>query len=224
MGFAFAVIPMLRKSRNLQPVERNTFLIRHVKLFNTHPCLAAAVVGSVVKVEEAFAQAESPDDHHHKIIQLKNTMMSPYAAIGDAFFWGSLRPFAAIVAVAAALGGMGWASFAFLILYEPAHLWIRTKGFSEGYRLAQEGFRYIQMLNLPTLNPRIRWLSVVCLALLLASWTETAKPSTLSGLSGLMLGPLMLVLTLLGAWAIRRHWSSLALMYTMAVALFFISI
>ena len=181
MGFAFTVIPLLREPSSRRPDDRAPFLMRHVKLFSTHPAMAAALVGSVVKVEEDLSGKENLADQ--KVTQLKNTMMGPYAAIGDTFFSGSLRPLAAILSVALALVGSGWAPFVFLIVYEPLHLWIRVKGFVEGYRLGQEGFRFIQMVNLPGANAKIRWLSVACLALLMAWWVFMKKPETLNQIS-----------------------------------------
>ena len=52
----------------------------HLQMFNTHPYLTAAVIGSVVRLEEDGDKLEA--DH------LKKAVMGPYAAIGDSFFWG----------------------------------------------------------------------------------------------------------------------------------------
>ena len=222
IGFAFTVIPLLRDKTVMQPEDRAAFLMRHVKLFSTHPTMSGALVGSVVRMEEDLAVKGGLADQ--KAAQLKNTMMGPYAAIGDTFFSGSLKPLAAVLSVACALAGSGWAPFVFLMVYEPLQLWIRTKGFYEGYRLGHEGFRFIQMVNLPGANVKIRWLSVASMALLLAWWIAVMKPVPLKSVSGLILAPVMLAMTLIFTWALGRRVPSLILIYAMAVVFFVMSI
>lgn len=223
IGFAFTLVPLLRgETARRADNERGAFLMRHTKIFSTHPAMSGALIGSVVKIEEDFAGKGGLAEQ--KAVQLKNTMMGPYAAIGDTFFSGSLRPLAAVLSVACALAGSGWAPFVFLIVYEPLQLWIRTKGFYEGYRLGQEGFRFIQMVNLPGANARIRWLTVACLALLLAWWITMMKPVPLKNVSGLIVGPVMLAAILVFMQALGRRVPSVILIYVMAVVFFVISI
>ena len=71
--------------------------------------------------------------------RLKQSLMASYAAIGDIFFWGALRPFASIFAVILIYMGLIIAPVAFLLIYTPAHFWIRLKGFIEGYRQGKKG-------------------------------------------------------------------------------------
>jgi len=46
------------------------------------------VIGSVVKLEETAEDSHDGQD----IIEVKNALMGPYAAIGDTFFWGPGGP------------------------------------------------------------------------------------------------------------------------------------
>jgi PTS system mannose-specific IID component len=98
--------------------------------------------------------------------------MGPYAAIGDTFFWGALRPFAAIIAIA--LGCMNFiiAPVAFLLIYTPAHFWVRLKGFIEGYWRGKQGIEFIRMMNLPRVAVRIRWYSLIMLSCFAVLFTE----------------------------------------------------
>jgi PTS system mannose-specific IID component len=151
-------------------------------------------------------------------------MMGPYAALGDAFFGGSVRPCIAIVSVALALAGWVWAPLLFLALFTPAHLWIRIRGFIEGYRLGTEGYRYVQGLNLPTATQRIRWLSLI-LAALFGAWKATSVASLQGeGTSLLYIAPVVLVLILLCLWAVRKGISRLLLLYGAAAVFFLISV
>jgi PTS system mannose-specific IID component len=124
LGFVFAVIPLI-KSADMDDIEASRVLNRHLQMFNTHPCLAGAVLGSVVKLEEEIKDGREVED-------LKKALMGPYAAMGDAFFWGAWRPFSAIGGVVLMMEGVLWAPLFFLILYNPVPFYVRLKGFIEG--------------------------------------------------------------------------------------------
>jgi PTS system mannose-specific IID component len=161
LGFAMSIIPLI-KEINSKEASRE-ILIRHLQLFNTNPYLSASVIGSVVKLEEeklAFG------DEALDIAAIKKSLMASYAAIGDIFFWGALRPFAVIFAIFLIYIGIGMAPLAFLFIYTPVHLWVRVKGFVEGYRKGKAGFEFIRSLNLPSIAMKIRWLALVLLAFL----------------------------------------------------------
>lgn len=157
IGFAYSVMPVI-----LEPgikIERASFLVRHLQLFNTHPYLSAAIIGSVAKIEET-AQSDPNES-----VQFKNTLMGPYAAIGDSFFGGALRSFCAILGTLGAINGNLIAPFVYLIAFNPAHFWIRAKGFAEGYQRGREGIDFIKAMNLNRISTGIRWFSVVSLAI-----------------------------------------------------------
>ena len=133
LGFAFTVLPLIRREKG----DRKRFsesLVRHLQMFNTHPYLSAPVIGSVVTIEEGGGATEA--DH------VKIALMGPYAGIGDAFFWGALRSFASVGASILALSEVLLTPLAYLVLYNPAHLWVRAKGYWEGYRDGQERDRF----------------------------------------------------------------------------------
>ncbi len=159
LGFAFSILPLARALKgNKKRIA--ALLARHLQLFNTHPYLAAPIIGSVVHVEKNNAdQAGGP-----LAVNLKNALTCPYAALGDSFFWGSLKPMAAVFSVLLALHGSLLAPLALLLTYNPAHLWIRGMGFVEGYRCGKEGVDFIRRLELPKLTGRIKWLSLLGLA------------------------------------------------------------
>lgn len=219
MGFVFSVMP-LEKSRAWKNREWADFLQRHVQLFNTHPYLSAPILGSVTKAEEELTEGRDGAS----IVQLKKALMGPYAAIGDTFFWGTWRSFAGIAAVILALMDFSWSPVVFLLLYNPPHLWIRGKGFLEGYRRGNGGLQFVQMLNLPVMNPRIRWLSLGGLALLAAWWLETVNPLPTGGVPGIVACLMALSMILLCNWAVGKRISPVMQFYAMAVVFFLISI
>jgi PTS system mannose-specific IID component len=209
LGFVFAVIPLI-KSTGMDGMEVSRMLKRHLQMFNTHPCLAGAVLGSVVKLEEEIQDGREVED-------LKNTLMGPYAAIGDAFFSGTWRPFAAIGAVVLMMEGVYWAPLFFLILYNPVSFYVRLKGFIEGYRRGRRGIDFIGGLNLQGLAGNVRWLSVMLLGIL-ATLLFRSTGNTYAVVPEPLLGVLFLGVILLCFWMIARGISAMKILYG-AVAL-----
>ena len=162
MGFAMAVIPAIREW-DLTQKDAAKLLTSHLQMFNTHPYFSASVAGSVVRLEEEHIK-EMGDDSSADAVAIKQVLAGPYAAIGDTFFWGALRPFAAIVSCVLAYRGYVLAPLAFLLLYTPAHVWVRLQGFLEGYRRGKQGIEFIRMLDLPRNAVNIRWASLIVLA------------------------------------------------------------
>ena len=159
LGFTMAIIPLIREWR-LQQKDSERMLTMHLQMFNTNPYFSASVIGSVVRLEEEQAGKGDALD----IPPIKQSLMGSYAAIGDIFFWGALRPFASIVAVILIYMGLIIAPVAFLLVYTPAHFWVRLKGFIEGYRRGKNGFEFIRSLDLPGIAVKIRWISLIILS------------------------------------------------------------
>ena len=168
LGFAFAMLPLIRHREGDQ-VRIAAFLSSHLQMFNTHPYLASPVIGAVVRIEEEGRTSEAVD--------LKKALMGPYAAIGDSFFWGALRSLSAVGAVILALAGTLLAPLAFLLLYTPAHLRVRVKGFLEGYRCGRNGIDFIRALDLPKESIKFRYLSLILIGFLAAVAVDTAGRS-----------------------------------------------
>lgn len=164
LGFALAIIPLIREWR-LQEKDSELMLTRHLQMYNSHPYFSAPLIGSVVRLEEDYLVKGGTSD----VVAVKQGLMGPYAAIGDIFFWSALRPFAAIVAVSLAFMGFTIAPLAFLVIYTPAHFWLRAKGFIEGYRRGKQGIEFIRAMDLPRVSVKLRWLSLLTLSVL-AIW------------------------------------------------------
>lgn len=203
LGFAFAMLPAIRK-RGGDPIRMADSLALHLQMFNTHPYMAAPVIGAVARLEEEGRSPEAAD--------LKKALMGPYAAIGDPFFWGALRFFAAAGAVIAAWMGSPAAPFAFLAIYSPFHFWIRGKGFVEGYHRGKGGIGFIRGLDLPAATVRLRFLSLILIGLLAAAAVQMAS-GHMNGLPGIPARALALVLLVLYALGIHKGISPLGLLY-----------
>jgi PTS system mannose-specific IID component len=204
LGFAFAIAPLVSAEGEPGHPEASALLARHLQRFTTHPYLAAPIIGSVGRLEAENRFSESTD--------LKNALMGPYAAIGDSFFWGALRPFAGIAAVCLAIMGFFLAPLLFLVLYNPAHLWVRLRGFVAGWRQGQDAIEFIRRLDLPEMSRRIRWCSTVLLAAAayLAVAAGPFHDLFQPGLPGQIGGLLVILASFL---AVRKGVSPLAILY-----------
>ncbi len=214
LGFAFAMLPLICNEGE----DRKRFaasLTRQMQMFNTHPYLTAPIIGSVAMIEEEGQATEA--DH------LKAALMGPYAGIGDAFFWGAMRSFASVGASILALSEIFLAPLAYLLLYNPAHLWVRAKGFFEGYRRGKSGIDFIRGLDLPGVAARIRFLTLVLIGILAAFAVEKDYPSW-AFLPETPAKALALALILLCFLGVRRGVSSTKILYGMTLLCMVLSI
>lgn len=141
---------------------------RHLEYFNTHPFMASPVLGAILELEQRRSRGE---EQAVDVQDFKRMVMAPYAAIGDAFFWGAIRPLAAGVALFFAFKGSLWAPVVYLLLFNLPHLWVRVVGLLRGYFLGLEVVEVIQRRRLPDLAVRLKALTVVLLGGLSACLT-----------------------------------------------------
>jgi len=212
LGFACAIAPLAPRDERVQP-ETSALLARHLQRFNTHPYMAAPIIGSVTRLESENRSSEVND--------LKNALMGPYAAIGDSFFWGSLRPFSGIAAVCFAFKGIFLAPLLFLALYSPAHLWVRVRGFVTGWQRGKDGIEFIRRLDLPEKSRWTRWGSTILLGVgaYLASTAEPVHTLFQPFILGQVGGLLVILASFL---AVRKGLSPLTILY--GAALFFAAV
>ena len=148
--------------------------------------------------------------------------MGPYAAIGDIFFWGALRPFAAVFAVVLAYTGLIITPLAFLLIYVPAHIWVRCKGFIEGYRRGKQGIEFILIMDLPSTAIKIRWCSILILAGLAHLLLQVGEVS-LTNTNGIIVKLTALGVIVSCFWLISKGISQVYILYSTAAIFLFIS-
>jgi mannose PTS system EIID component len=195
LGFAYAIDPALRA---LYPdaVRREEALARHLRFFNCHPYMAAAILGGAIHHEEKVAAGTEPGGQP---LQYKQTLQGPLAAIGDGFFWTALRPFFGAVAALGALL-LGWPAIVLTIaVYNAIHLALRVRLFRAGYEKGDAIIGEIARLALPVAADRLRASgAVVCGA---AAAVVVARSAALSGAAS---GVLAAVVAALGYAALAR--------------------
>jgi len=207
LGFAFALIPILRR---LYP-DREEFtgrLAAHMEYFNTQPYLASFVLGAAARAEEDRASGRNAAAD---VVELKKNLMAPLGALGDSFFWGSLKPFAASAAVAVLLAGSWWAPLLFLVLYNIAHVGLRLSLVFVGYETGGDVVALMSRYNFTRMARRYKVLSLAiigCIAGTLSAWgTEFRIPISVSppflAAAGLALTLGMIALLRVGASPVK---------------------
>lgn len=227
LGFFFALLPALRKLYSREDLSK--VAQDHLSYFNTHPYLAPLVAGAVLKLEEERAAKQK---QQVAIADFKEMVAAPYAAIGDALFWGGLRPLAAGIALFFAAKGILWAPLVFLLIYNVIPMVFRFSGFVRGYQEGIHSVKFFQHRRLPDWAIHTKETAIVVLGGLsaflvfqhlqqqeLVSWLGllTLVPMILLGLLARK-GISTLILTLISAIIIillSLFWADVALLMDM---------
>lgn len=188
LGLALAMEPWLER---LHGRRVGAALGRYGGFFNTHPFMAPLTVGMLCGLEEEAAAA--PEDKRAALLKradaLKTAVACSLAGVGDALFWGALRPACAAAALvfgflaARPFGATGFGAMAllYLALYNAPALWLRWNGLELGYRwkdaiaVRLKKFAFQKWIRRLKLAAKI--LFVVLLALLAAAapgWPQRA--------------------------------------------------
>ncbi len=179
IGFAWAALPALRRLYP-DPEKRRTALLRHAEFFNTHPYMASLVLGSSLKVEEdCLAQGKDPAPAAGA---LKAALMSPLAAMGDALFWATLRPLAAILGVAlgwmAPEAGLEGALLCMILVFNLPHFALRAWGLLRGYQLGGQVALFLRSVDPQGLIASLRIAGLVVLGSVLGAFAGFVNPAS----------------------------------------------
>jgi PTS system mannose-specific IID component len=212
LGLVYALYPAL-ESLYADPASRREAVRRHLTFFNTHPYVAAAIVGGVLYHEERIAKGE---EDVSRVNEFKSALMGPLAALGDGFFWLSLKP--AVGALCAALVPWlgAWAAVLFLVLYNAVHFTFRARLFRMGLALGDRLVEAVARARLPTRGARLRAVAAAS-AGASATYLAFVFGSQQGGLGGWLLAGGCLALGALSYVLVARKVPPLALMVLAAV-------
>jgi len=181
---------------------------RHLTYFNTHPYMAGLVLGTVLRLEEKESRGE---ESYLDAVEFREMIMAPYAAIGDALFWGGLRPLAAVIALFFAAKELVWAPLIFLGIFNVPHLAFRCIGLPAGYFRGLKMIDFIQRRRLPDLAIRLKEGALILLGALCAYLVFLGLgQEKVATAWGLVVPPAILVMT----WLVRKGISPLLLIFT----------
>ena len=179
-GWAFALIPALKK---LYPNKEDATqaLKRHLEFFNTHPYIAAPILGVTLALEEDKANGADIDDA--AIQGVKVGMMGPLAGIGDPVFWFTIRPIlGAIAAGLAATGSIIGPLFFFIVwnLIRIAFMWSTQE---LGYRQGSEITKDLSGGVLQSITKVSSIVGMFVMGILVERWTTMKFPLVLTSVS-----------------------------------------
>ncbi|CCF01667.1 PTS system, mannose-specific IID component [Streptococcus macedonicus ACA-DC 198] len=170
LGWAYALIPAIKKLYTSKE-DQAAALQRHLEFFNTHPYVAAPIIGVTLALEEERANGAEIDDT--AIQGVKIGMMGPLAGVGDPVFWFTIRPILGALGASLAMAGnivgpllffFGWNIIRMAFLWHTQELGYRagseiTKDLSSGIiQKITKGASILGMFILAVLVER--WVSI----------------------------------------------------------------
>lgn len=133
-------------------------------------------------------------------------VMAPVAAVGDALFWGGLRPLAALAAIMLVFQGFLWAPFVVIGLFTLPTMIVRIAGSVLGYKHDAQVVALIQQLHLANLAVKIKQINVVFLGVLAAfAWRGLDTELDLTSRHSFTLAALVLLFVGINVLLLRRN-------------------
>jgi mannose PTS system EIID component len=175
IGFAFALEPVLRKLYPDQAVYEARLRL-HLEYFNTQPYFASFILGAAARMEEDRSMGK---DAGGDVSGMKTALMAPLGALGDSFFWGALKPFAAVLAVTLLMAGYWWAPLLFLTFYNIWHLGLRAGMLFWGYRSGGDAVAFLARHSFMKLAKRFKVMTVTLLGAgiaMIPGWKPESPP------------------------------------------------
>jgi mannose/fructose/N-acetylgalactosamine-specific phosphotransferase system component IID len=126
MGYAFSELPLHKKL----PIEqKKPLLAESAEFFNTMPYFIPLTIGMTARARQSGMTED-------QVRGMKRTVLGPFGALGDAFYWATLKPAAAVLGVLFSLLINPLAGIIILIaLFNLFHLPLRLCGAYLGYNL-----------------------------------------------------------------------------------------
>ncbi|MBI4423115.1 MAG: PTS system mannose/fructose/sorbose family transporter subunit IID [Elusimicrobia bacterium] len=225
LGFAFTLLPWLRRIQRRGGGSAAEGLKRHLEFFNTQPYMASFIIGVTGRLEEDLSAAppEARPELAARISRLKQGFGAALAGIGDAFFWATLRPFCAALAIAVWLfawtvgspSPVLWGLGTYLCAYNAPALWVRWRGLELGYLWGETAAVELKRFRWHDRIRVLRWAGLVVAAgvcfcaLLVPPWSAAASWTN--------------VLLLAAALAVRAYGVATPRIYAASVAAAFLA-
>ncbi|WP_063656858.1 PTS mannose transporter subunit IID [Candidatus Arsenophonus triatominarum] len=219
LGFCFSMIPVIRRLYPENSEKRKQAIKRHLEFFNTHPYVAAPVLGVTIAMEELMANGADIDDG--AINGIKVGLMGPLAGVGDPIFWGTVRPVFAALGAGIAMSGSLLGPLLFFILFNLVRLLTRYYGVTYGYKRGLDIVHDMGGGFLQKMTEGASILGLFVMGALVNKWTNVNIPLVVSEiknpntgevtittvqtiLNQLMPGLVPLLLTFGCMWLLRR--------------------
>ncbi|MBJ8349263.1 PTS system mannose/fructose/sorbose family transporter subunit IID [Streptococcus zalophi] len=169
LGWAYALIPAIKR---LYPNkdEQSAALERHLEFFNTHPYVAAPIIGVTLALEEEKANGAPIDDA--AIQGVKIGMMGPLAGIGDPVFWFTVRPILGALGASLAVTGNLMGPIIFFVAWNAIRMGFLWYTQEMGYKAGSEITKDMSGGILQDITKGASILGMFILAVLVQRWVS----------------------------------------------------
>ena len=210
-GFAFAMLPGLKRIFDDDAQAMDASVRRHLDHFNAHPYLANVALGAALRLEADGADAQT-------VRRFKTAVRGPLGGLGDSLVWAAWLPTVSMAGLALWWIGLPvWVVVGlFLILYNAGHLALRIWGFRSGLRDGRDVARALSEARLAQLGERIK--SIASLLVGVLSGVMLAGRGGLNDAGVLWLVP-AIVCFVVGLLVGHRAWRPAAIATVIAIAL-----
>ena len=209
-GFAFAMLPGLRRLYGEDPAMMDASVRRHLEHFNAHPYLSSIALGAALRLEADGAEAET-------VRRFKIAVRGPLGSLGDSLVWATWLPCVSVAALALYWLGLSpplVVAF-FLIVYNAGHLALRAWGFRVGLSEGREVGRVLRRADLIGWTARLKWVVAGLLGVLVGAVLGGSGGLADSGVTWAVLGG---VGFLAGLFIGHRAWRPAAMATVVAIA------
>ena len=210
-GFAFAMLPGLRRIFDDDAKAMDASVRRHLDHFNAHPYLANVALGAALRLEADGTDAQT-------VRRFKTAVRGPLGGLGDSLVWAAWLPTVSMAALAMWWIGLPvWVVVGlFLVLYNAGHLALRIWGFRSGLRDGRDVARTLSKARLAQLAERIKSIASLLVGVLAGV--------LLAGRGGLSDGGLLWLVVAIGCFVVglvvgHRIWRPAAIATVTAIAL-----
>jgi PTS system mannose-specific IID component len=169
LGWAYSLIPAIKKLYTKKE-DQAAALERHMEFFNTHPYVAAPIIGVTLALEEERANGAAIDDA--AIQGVKIGMMGPLAGIGDPVFWFTVRPILGALGASLAASGNILGPLIFFIAWNAIRMSFLWYTQELGYKAGSEITKDMSGGILQDITKGASILGMFILAVLVERWVS----------------------------------------------------
>ena len=178
LGYAFGIVPAIRRLYPEGSQERKDAIKRHLEFYNTQPFVTAPILGVNLAMEEQRANGAPIDDA--AINGVKVGLMGPLAGVGDPIFWGTARPVFAALGAGIAQSGSLLGPILFFVLFNAVRLFVRYWGIQYGYKKGLEIVSDMGGGALQKITEAASILGLFVMGALVNKWTPINIPYVIS--------------------------------------------
>lgn len=147
VGLSFAMVPVVKRLEQNR-IEMGRILKRYLYFFNAHPYLSSFALGAFARLEEERSNGIIRDEE--QIDKFKNALIGPLGAVGDFYFWATIKPAAILTGFAGVIvfeqiTAQILSVITMLILYNLPHLHIRISGLIKGYSSGYDTYKFLRI-------------------------------------------------------------------------------